>query len=73
MIGRSGISSRDQMADGHRNPTISVDGDGRVWVFVSGHGDTGYVHRAKEPYSVESFERIIATPMTYPNPWWMLQ
>jgi len=28
-----------QMADGHRNPTISVDGDGRVWVFVSGHGD----------------------------------
>lgn len=60
-----------QTADGHRNPTISVDGDGRVWVFVSGHGDNGYIYRAKEPYSVESFERIIVTPMTYPNPWWI--
>lgn len=59
------------VSDAHRNPTICVDGDGRVWVFVSGHGDTGYVYRAKEPYSIESFERIIATPMTYPNPWWI--
>ena len=58
-------------ADAHRNPTISVDGDGRVWVFVSGHGDNGYVYRAKEPYSVESFELVVATPMTYPNAWWI--
>jgi len=43
-----------QMADAHRNPTISVDGDGHVWVFVSGHGDNGYIYRATEPYSVES-------------------
>ncbi len=60
-----------QAADGHRNPTISLDGDGRVWVFVSGHGDAGYVYRSRKPYSIESFERIIATPMTYPNPWWI--
>jgi len=58
-------------SDAHRNPTISVDGDGHVWVFVSGHGDSGYIYRAKEPYSVESFERIMTTPMTYPNPWWI--
>ena len=60
-----------QMADGHRNPTISVDGDGRVWVFVSGHGDNGHVYRGTEPGSVESFERVVTTPMTYPNPWWI--
>jgi hypothetical protein len=60
------------VADAHRNPTISVDGDGHVWVFVSGHADTGYIYRARKPYSVESFEMIIATPMTYPNPWWIL-
>lgn len=59
------------MADGHRNPTISVDGDGRVWVFVSGHADAGTIYRGRAPYSVESFERIVATPMTYPNPWWI--
>jgi hypothetical protein len=60
-----------QAADAHRNPTLSIDGDGYVWVFVSGHGDTGYVYRSKEPCSVESFEQVIATPMTYPNPWWI--
>lgn len=59
------------LSDAHRNPTISVDGDGHVWVFVSGHGDSGYVYRAKEPYSVESFDRIMVTPFTYPNPWWI--
>lgn len=58
-------------ADAHRNPTIALDGDGYVWVFVSGHGDTGYVYRANAPYSVEHFEQVIATPMTYPNPWWL--
>jgi len=60
-----------QALDAHRNPTLCVDGDGHVWVFVSGHGDNGYVYRSRKPYSVESFERILATPMTYPNPWWI--
>ncbi len=59
------------MSDGHRNPTISVDDHGRVWVFVSGHGDTGYIYRGEEPYSIESFRQVAATPMTYPNPWWI--
>lgn len=61
----------DWGADGdtHRNPTISVDGEGRVWVFVSGHGDTGYIYRGTTPYSVAAFERIAAPAMTYPQPW----
>lgn len=59
------------VSDGHRNPTIAVDDDGRVWVFVSGHGDAGYIYRSREPYRVESFEQIVATPMTYPDPWWV--
>lgn len=60
-----------QVSDAHRNPTISIDGQRRVWVFVSGHGDAGYVYRSQQPYSIESFDRVIATPMTYPNPWWI--
>lgn len=60
-----------QIADGHRNPTVSIDDGGHVWVFVSGHGDAGYIYRSKDSYSVERFERIIATTMTYPNPWWI--
>jgi hypothetical protein len=62
-----------QAADAHRNPTLALDGDGRVWVFVSGHGDAGYVYRAKEPHRVDQFELAAATPMTYPNPWWIPQ
>ncbi len=60
-----------QEKDAHRNPTICVDGDGHVWVFVSGHGDAGYIYRAKKPHSVESFEQVIKTTMTYPNAWWI--
>ena len=60
-----------QLTDAHRNPTIALDGDGRVWVSVSGHGDNGYIYRSKAPQSVDSFELVVATPMTYPNLWWI--
>jgi hypothetical protein len=60
-----------QEADAHRNPTIAVDGDGHVWVFVSGHGDAGYIYRSTKPYRIESFQQVATTPMTYPNPWWI--
>jgi hypothetical protein len=60
-----------QAADAHRNPTLCIDGDGYLWVFVSGHGDKGYIYRSQKPYSVERFEQIAASPMTYPNAWWI--
>ena len=49
MIGDSGISNRVRWPMATGTPRSRVDGDGRVWVFVSGHGDTGYIYRATEP------------------------
>jgi len=49
--------------DAHDNPVLSVDDQGYVWIFSPSHG-TGrpsYIHRSKEPYSIDEFERIPAT------------
>ncbi len=58
-------------SNAHMNPTVALDGDGHVWVFVSGHGGTGYKYRSVKPYSMDNFEQVAADPMTYPQPWWV--
>jgi len=55
-----------QTSDAHDNPVISVDAEGRVWIFSTSHG-TGrpsYVHRSLEPYDIDRFERVQATRRT---------
>ncbi len=49
--------------DAHDNPVIAVDDRGYLWIFSTSHG-TGrpsYIHRSKEPYGIDAFERIPAT------------
>ena len=46
--------------DAHDNPVIAVDDRGYLWIFSTSHG-TGrpsYIHRSREPYSIDEFERI---------------
>ncbi|HCK09433.1 MAG TPA: hypothetical protein DHW45_06125 [Candidatus Latescibacteria bacterium] len=52
-----------QTADAHDNPVISVDDEGYVWIFSTSHGRSrpSYIHRSKEPYSVEAFENVNPT------------
>jgi len=59
--------------DPHDNASIAMDGDGHVWVFVSGRGQKrpGFKFRSREPYSIDSFEQISEEEMTYPQPWWI--
>ncbi len=59
--------------DPHDNPSIAMDGDGRIWVFVSGRGRhrMGHIYRSVEPYSIAEFERISEREMTYPQPFWV--
>lgn len=56
--------------DPHDNPSLAIDGEGYIWVFVSGRGRTrpGFKYRSKEPYSTEEFEQIREEEMTYPQP-----
>ena len=51
--------------DAHDNPVISVDDDGYIWILSTSHGLSrpSYIHRSKEPYSIDEFQLISADRM----------
>jgi hypothetical protein len=57
--------------DAHDNPTLSIDDAGYLWVFSSAHGTSrpSFIHRSRQPYSVEEFERVLETNFSYTQPW----
>jgi hypothetical protein len=59
--------------DAHDNPTISLDAAGYIWIFSSSHGTSrpSYIHRSKQPYSVDEFERVRETNFSYTQPWFI--
>jgi len=57
--------------DAHHNPTLTIDKDGFLWVFISSHGGKdGFIYKSLAPYSIEGFERIAQREFTYPQPWY---
>jgi len=56
--------------DPHDNPSIAIDKDGYLLVFVSGRGRKrpGYKYRSNMPYDISSFSQITQEEMTYPQP-----
>jgi hypothetical protein len=67
------VHDKGGVDDPHDNPSIAMDGDGYIWVFVSGRGTgrPGFKYRSIEPYSVNEFELIAEQELTYPQPWWI--
>ena len=59
--------------DPHDNPSILIDPEGYIWVFVSGRGTRrpGFKYRSKKPYDISAFEQITEEEMTYPQPWYI--
>jgi hypothetical protein len=59
--------------DPHDNPSLLIDPEGYLWVFVSGRGSSrpGYKLRSHQPYQIDSFELISEEEMTYPQPWYI--
>lgn len=59
--------------DPHDNASISVDSEGFIWVFVSGRSTSrpGLIFKSTNPFSIDSFEKIMEGEMTYPQPWWV--
>lgn len=59
--------------DPHDDPSLLIDGDGYIWVFVSGRGRKrmGFKYKSKKPYSIDGFELISTEEMTYPQPWYV--
>jgi hypothetical protein len=67
------IHDKEGVDDPHDNPSISLDDDGYVWVFVSGRGRhrPGFKYRSVKPYDLQAFERVTEEEFTYPQPWWL--
>jgi hypothetical protein len=59
--------------DPQDNATISIDGSGFIWVFISGRGRTrpGLIFKSDAPYSIDAFNKILEEEIVFPQPWWM--
>ncbi|CAN5712703.1 BNR-4 repeat-containing protein [soil metagenome] len=60
-----------QTTDAHDNPTLSIDEDGHLWIFSNAHGTSrpSFIHRSKEPFDIDSFEKVVETNFSYGQPW----
>ena len=58
--------------DPHNNPSIGMDGTGRLWVFASGRDRrrNGYRFFSDEPRSIDSFTLDDSYDFKYPQVWW---
>jgi len=64
---------RDQRGvnDPHDNPSLAIDDEGYLWVFVAGRARhrPGQIFRSSKPYSVAEFEEIESREQTYSQIW----
>ncbi|PCJ96284.1 MAG: hypothetical protein COA50_07500 [Flavobacteriaceae bacterium] len=58
--------------DPHDNPSLLIDKEGFIWVFVSGRGKErlGFKYKSKKRYSIDAFIQVTEEEMTYPQPWY---
>jgi len=67
------VHDKQGVNDPHDNPSLNIDDDGHLWVFVSGRGRSrpGFKYRSKRPYDIDAFELILEGEFTYPQPRWI--
>jgi len=72
-VPRPTIILEKQTDDHHDNPTLMLDDDGYIWVFLSAHGQIryAYIYKSAEPYSIDRFDLIEKTNFSYPQPWYI--
>ncbi|MFG0263461.1 MAG: BNR-4 repeat-containing protein [Novipirellula sp. JB048] len=68
------VHDKNGVDDPHDNPSLAIDHQGHLWVFISGRGQRrlGLKYRSVKPYRVEAWERISEQEMTYPQPHYVL-
>lgn len=67
------VHDKQGVDDPHDNPSIQIDGEGHLWVFVSGRGRKrpGILYRSETPYDINTMKHIENREFTYPQPWWV--
>ncbi|MCE1198153.1 MAG: BNR repeat-containing protein [Marinilabiliales bacterium] len=64
------VCDKEGVDDPHDNAALSIDNKGYIWVFVSGRNTSrpGQIFKSDKPWSIERFERVRVSEMTYPQP-----
>lgn len=64
------VHDKQGVDDPHDNPSLLIDPQGYIWVFVSGRGRgrPGFKYKSLKPYDIDAFEQITEEEMTYPQP-----
>lgn len=68
------VHQKDRVNDPHDNPSLAIDDDGRLWVFVAGRANSrpGFIYKSVKPYKIDEFELIDTWDrMAYPQPWFV--
>lgn len=67
------VHDKSPVNDPHDNPSLNIDPDGHLWVFVSGRANSrpGFIYRSVVPFDLSRFERIAEKTITYPQPWYL--
>jgi hypothetical protein len=67
------VHDKQDVDDPHDNPSINLDDEGHIWIFVSGRGQRrpGFKYRSAKPFDIEDFELVSEEEFTYPQPWWV--
>lgn len=69
------VYDKKGVIDPHDNPSLLIDEEGYLWVFISGRGTKrmGFKYRSTKPHSIDTFEQVSREEMTYPQPWYVPQ
>ena len=67
------VHDKQGVNDPHDNPSISIDENGFIWIFVSGRARKrpGYIYKSLSTYDINGFELILEREFAYPQPWWI--
>ena len=67
------VYDKNGVDDPHDNPSLNIDAEGTIWVFVSGRNTKrpGLKFRSLAPYSIDGFEQVSEEIFTYPQLWMM--
>jgi hypothetical protein len=64
------VFDKEKVNDPHDDPTILIDSQGYIWVYVAGRANSrpGHRYRSLKPYDISEFELINSSVMAYPQP-----
>ena len=67
------VHDQQGVDDPHGNPSLNLDEDGHIWVFVSGsvRKRPGHVYRSEKPFDINTMKHVEDREFTYPQPWWI--